>query len=346
MRLLVLSKYSRLGASSRLRMYQYIPYLESSGIQCIICPLFDDAYINHLFGRHQIIRIIGLYLHRIILLLRYYHIKFVWIGKELFPWIPYWFERIFIKGKTVVVDYDDAVFHTYNLHRSHFIRLILGKKIDRMMRDAALVITGNEYLRNHAAVVGATRIELLPTVVDTSRYNVKYQRKEPLIVGWIGSPSTTRYLYDLGAVILSFHSEKIKFVAIGAQEEKLSELPVENLSWTEENEVDKISEFDIGIMPLSDNPFEQGKCGYKLIQYMACGKPVIASPVGINCQIVTHGVNGFLASTVQEWIEAITSLAASYDLRVEMGRNGRRLVEQEYSLDSMSPRLKEMLLSL
>ena len=116
-----------------------------------------------------------------------------------------------------------------------------------------------------------------------------------------------------------------------------------NVPWREETEATEVSRFDVGVMPLPDEPFERGKCGYKLIQYMACGIPVVASPVGVNRQIVRHGESGFLASTAEEWIQALQLLHGDVALRKRMGAAGRRFFEREYSLQSTAPRLAEIL---
>lgn len=123
-------------------------------------------------------------------------------------------------------------------------------------------------------------------------------------------------------------------------------LPMESIAWSEQTEAASIASFDIGIMPLVDEPFERGKCGYKLIQYMACGLPVVASPVGVNCQIVEHGVNGFLAETPAEWEDALRTLAADPGLRMRMGRAGRQKVEAQYAIQVAGPRMAELLKSV
>jgi glycosyltransferase involved in cell wall biosynthesis len=131
------------------------------------------------------------------------------------------------------------------------------------------------------------------------------------------------------------------FAVIGVDAAALG-IPAVTIPWTEEGEVAAISSFDIGIMPLVDEPFERGKCGYKLIQYMACSVPVIASPVGVNCEIVEHGVNGFLAATPDDWERAITTLARDPQLRLRMGLAGRQRVEARYSLQVTGPQLVDM----
>jgi glycosyltransferase involved in cell wall biosynthesis len=133
-----------------------------------------------------------------------------------------------------------------------------------------------------------------------------------------------------------------RFTAIGIDAAALG-LPMDSVPWSEQTEAQDIARLDVGIMPLVDAPFERGKCGYKLIQYMACGLPVVASPVGVNRQIVEHGVNGFLAETPEQWATALRTLCADPALRARMGAAGRRKVEQHYSLQVTAPRLVQIL---
>ncbi len=248
-------------------------------------------------------------------------------------------------GIAYVVDYDDALFHRYDRHRWWLIRLILGHKIDSVMRHARLVIAGNEYLAERARTVGAKCVEIVPTVVDLTRYTVVQSGNDyPLVVGWIGSPSTSHYLAVIAPVIESLSKEfDVRFVAVGASEKSVSDLPMEAKPWSEETEVQSIQEFDIGIMPLIDDPWERGKCGYKLIQYMACGIPVVASPVGVNREIVEHGTNGYLAQDLHEWEQALRRLLNNQNLRRRMGAKGRECVEVWYSLQVQAPRLYELM---
>jgi glycosyltransferase involved in cell wall biosynthesis len=133
-------------------------------------------------------------------------------------------------------------------------------------------------------------------------------------------------------------SGQARFVAIGIDAQRLG-LPMEPILWTEETEVASIFSFDVGIMPLTDAPFERGKCGYKLIQYMACGLPVVASPIGVNCHLVEHGVNGFLAETHEQWSLALQTLISNHDLRQSMVATGRQKVERQYSTQVTGPKL-------
>ena len=136
------------------------------------------------------------------------------------------------------------------------------------------------------------------------------------------------------------------FRAIGASLEPIHADGFENIPWSESEEISLINSLDIGIMPLHDDPWTRGKCGYKLIQYMACGIPVVASPIGVNTSIVHHGVNGFLASTEEEWSESINRLVSNPRLRKQMGEAGRQIVEERFSLQAWAPRVAEIVSSI
>ena len=347
MKILALTRYDRQGGSSRLRTIQYIPIWQASGIEVDFQPLLNKDYIIALYEKRPIkkLYIINAYLKRIKKLLQAKKYNLLWIEKELFPWWPAIAEKILFRLKIpYVVDYDDAVFHYYDMHRKSFIRLMLGKKIDQVMRNA-VVVAGNEYLANRARIAGAQEVVIIPTVIDLERYSqVAPEHEESLSIGWIGNASTFKHLQlvadVLGPVLRHYNA---KLLLVGAKREGFSDLPVEWIDWNEDTEVQSIQRMSIGIMPLCDLPFEQGKCGYKLIQYMACAKPVVASPVGVNSQIVEDGVNGFLANTQEQWHDALSRLLADASLRRTMGRQGRLLVEQKYCLQVTAPLLVNLL---
>lgn len=346
---LFLSRYAQLGSSSRLRLYQYLPYLKSAGFDVTIAPLFDDSYVRGLYGGSvSKISVLKAYLARLGFMLKASQFDAVWVEKEMLPWIPAWLERgLFPANVPLIVDYDDAVFHRYDQHRVSLVRGLLGRKIDKVMQRADLVVAGNEYLANRARKAGAVRVEILPTVVDMMRYGEsshKVAEAHPPVIGWIGSPATAHFLHRIAPALHEVVARNLaQVVAVGANAGQLSNLPIKVLPWTEATEVEAIQGFDIGIMPLPDAPFERGKCGYKLIQYMACGKPVVASPVGVNSTIVRDGFEGLLASTDQEWISALTRLIADPGLRQRMGDKGRRRVESEFSLQKAAPRLATLI---
>jgi glycosyltransferase involved in cell wall biosynthesis len=348
MHVLALTRYSSLGSSSRVRFYQYLPSLVSSGMEIQVAPLLGNDYVRNLYNgkRQPFFSILTAYIRRISRVVNSRHFDLFWIEKELFPWIPFTIENLLLRrGFPCVVDYDDAVFHRYDLHKNLLVRALLGNKIDAVMRRAATVVVGNEYLADRARSVGAVRIEYLPSVVDINRYTTKKNKGEQFRIGWLGSPITAPYL----GLVRDALEEVVKrtgahLVLVGAgDQDPLTGVEKELLPWSAGSEVAHIQSFDVGIMPLTDGAFEQGKCGYKLIQYMACGLPVVASPVGVNKRIVEQGVNGFWASTTADWVEALVKLAGDTEMRHALGKAGRNKVEQEYSLQVTAPRLLEIL---
>jgi glycosyltransferase involved in cell wall biosynthesis len=347
-KVLVLSRHGRLAAGSRYRMFQYLPYLKQQGFETTVVSLLDDVYLS---GRYagtpaDPLHLARAYVRRIGAILTSQRYDLIWLQREALPWMPGWVESFICRlGAPYVVDYDDAVFHVYDRHPSRLVRWFLGKKIDRVMRGAALVIVGNQYLADRAWSVGARRVEILPTVVDLTRYPLAPRpTNDVFTIGWIGTPLTARYLDHVHKALKEVCADKqSRVVAVGTGGLDWPDVPVEVRVWSEATEVAALQEFDVGIMPLPDTPFERGKCGLKLIQYMACARPVIASPVGVNATIVTDGANGYLATDHDEWVNALRALQTDRAQRARMGEAGRALVELQFSLDSAAPRLAELL---
>jgi len=353
-KVLLFSKYSRRGPSSRLRSLQYIPLLKEQGIDVHVRELFPDAYLESLYGGHaKAARYRGLWYSgkRMFQMLRDEDFDLAWIEGELFPYLPIWIESALLQSRRpYVVDYDDALFHRYDLSSSKLVRRLLGRKIDDVMRGAFCVMVGNGYLADRASSAGARRIEIIPTVVDDDRYDVaKRDGDGRPVIGWIGSPSTEEYVLDYCELLEKVCVDnRARLLLVGAREdaaERFDHLKPEVMAWSEDTEADAIGQMDIGIMPLRDSPWERGKCGYKIVQYMACGLPVVASSVGANIDIVHHGENGFLASNDHEWQECLQRLIDNPPLRQRMGNVGRRCVEDHYSIRQQAPRLAALLRS-
>jgi glycosyltransferase involved in cell wall biosynthesis len=351
MRVLVLPRYERLGASSRLRFYQYLPYLQNvAGLQMRTEPLLSNRYVQALYEpevRKDRGAILGSYARRLALL-RQAHRNFdlVWMEKEAFPYLPAWGERLLSRSCVpYVVDYDDATFHQYDTHRRPQVRRLLGEKIAEVMRLAAAVVVGNSYLGAYARGAGSATVEYLPTAVDLSQYPcVDSGADPPAVIGWIGTPLTAAYLNTIRPALERVCAEGASSLhLVGAGTVNWPDVNVSSRSWSEDTEVSEIRQFSVGIMPLPDAPFERGKCGYKLIQCMACGVPVVASPVGVNSTMIRHGENGFLADSHSDWIESLTRLTTDAALRRTVGQAARRTVEQEFSTAVTAPRLAALL---
>ncbi len=352
MNILLLSRYTRMGASSRLRTMQYLPALAREGLNVQVFPFFDDAYLQALYSEQQTRgSTTGYMAQRIKQLWKRPTPDLIWLEYEALPWIPWLIERAVLpRGVPIVSDYDDAVFHRYDKHRRRAVRAMLGRKIGRVMAASDLVMAGNPYLADHARHAGAKHVETIPTVVDLEAYGVDRAKKsnDTACIGWIGTPQTWKELaHPIHTVVdpLLIQNRAL-FRAVGASMQAKTDGTLEILPWTEDAEVTLIQSMDVGVMPLPDTPWARGKCGYKLIQYMACGLPVVASPVGVNSEIVEHGVNGFLAESDDEWRAAVETLLNDANLRHRMGTAGRRKVEEQYSLQVWGPRVAQMLRSV
>lgn len=352
MRLAVLTRYGRMGASSRLRMMQFAPALAEGAIEAEFLPFFDDRYLEDLYrGASRFRSSLSAYLRRLHQLRVARSADAIWLEKEALPWVPAILEGMIIpRHVPIVTDYDDAVFHRYDLHKLSIVRRLLGKKIDQVMATSSLVMAGNAYLADRARAAGAARVEIVPTVVDTDRYLVRPppSSESVPVVGWIGSPNTWQtYMAPILPMLLDVAVQsgaRLRVVGAGVPTD-LHPL-VDVIPWSEADEVDQIHRMDIGIMPLDDSPWARGKCGYKLIQYMACGIPVIASPVGVNTEIVEHGVNGLLAAGEAAWREALVALLVNPHFRQCLGQAGRAQVEERYSTRIWGPRIVELLQSV
>jgi glycosyltransferase involved in cell wall biosynthesis len=349
LRVLLLARYGRLGASTRVRSLQYLPALAAEDVQVDVAPLLPDAAVARLYAgaRHGLGTALAAYGARLLCLLRARSYDVLWVEKELFPWLPAWADLGCLSGRAgLVLDYDDAVFHRYDAHSCAWVRRVLGRKIDALMRVADAVIVGNDYLGERARRAGARRVEKLPTVVDTERYGPAEKPAGPYTLGWIGTPKTARYLDQIAAPLAEVALESSgRVTLIGAGPEALAGVSgVERRPWSEASEVAELLRADVGVMPLPDEPFERGKCGYKLVQFLACGKPVVASPVGVNAELVVPGENGFLARTSAEWRAALSALRDP-ELRARLGARGRELVCERYSLAQAAPRLARVLWS-
>lgn len=348
MRILLLSRYGRMGASSRLRSFQYLPFLTSAGIEVVVNPLLDNDYLQSLyFGRVSFLHVYSAYVKRTLAILARRKFDVLWVEKEIFPWLPASFEKMLLpNGMRLVLDYDDALFHRYNMHKNPIVRVLFGNKIDAIMKRADLVVAGNSYLANRALNAGCKRVEIIPTVIDLDRYPVARVNsdRKPLIIGWVGSPSTANYLKIVSNALKGLRDKHdVNFVAVGARPDQVADTVFSSKKWSEKTEASEICKFAVGIMPLPDMAWEQGKCGYKLIQYMACGLPVVASPVGVNSEIVTDEGNGYLASSPNEWSRALDDLLGDANLRHRMGVAGRQLVENQYCVQKTAPLLVSLL---
>ncbi len=350
MKVLFLTKYGQQAASTRHRYTQYVPYLEQHGITCHISPLLDDDYLRRKLttGRTWLTSLTKAFIKRVTALSKAHKYDLVVLHCEVFPYFPPIFERYLqLVNVPYYYDYDDAIFHQYDQHHNKWVRRLFGNKVRIIMKGSDCVLAGNEYLASYARKV-APRVYVLPTAVDITRYiprETNPDARRPFTIGWIGSPSTAPYLKEKAAAIAQFcrRYPNTLVLSVGSGDIELPGVRIEIRPWSIETEVKDLREFDVGIMPLPDSPWARGKSGFKLIQYMACGLPVIASRVGANQDLVDHGENGFLATTDEEWVKALEELIQHPPLRLQMGKAGLEKVTSNYSLQVTAPRLLDIL---
>jgi glycosyltransferase involved in cell wall biosynthesis len=351
LKLSAFAKYGDLAASTRQRLLQYIPHLEAAGIEVDCHYLAGNDYVRSLASGagYSRLGIARAYAERLAKVLRGPDGDVIWVYAEMFPYLPAGFEKlVFRSGKPVVYDFDDAFFHQYDESESALQRRLLGGKLEPLLERAAACCCGNAYLRDFANRFRGDSM-ILPTVVDTDIYEPGDRANDgPPVIGWIGSPSTWRFVQPYLPLLAELAREqgvKVRVVGAGAAARDDLFPGLELVEWSKDSEVSDVQAMDIGIMPLPDEPWAWGKSGYKLIQYMACGLPVVASPVGVNREIV-QDETGYLASGADQWKSALSRLIDSPDLRRRMGDAGRRRAEAEYSLATHAPRLTELLLRL
>jgi len=346
MRVLALPKYGARAASTRQRFLQFVPGLRGEGIEVETRVLLDDRYLAQRFQRpmRTVAHVLRGYARRLRDALKARSFDLLWIHFELLPFFPVDAHHLIrLSGRPYVLDLDDANFHKYDLSRSFYVRRLLGRKFANLMARADGVITGSPYLEEYAKRF-APAVHRIPTVVDTDRIPYSPRGEAPVpVIGWIGSPSTTRYLQELRAPLAELARRRsFRFLTIGAAPLDWPEVPLDQQPWSEASEAKRLSEIDVGVMPLTDDPWSRGKCGYKLIQYMASGAPVVTSPVGANLEIVDAECGRF-ATDAQSWVHAMEELLAAPALRNQLGRHGRDRVVRHYSLVSQLPRLTSAL---
>jgi glycosyltransferase involved in cell wall biosynthesis len=337
-----LSLYGPLAASHRVRLSQFQPGLAAVGINLKIQSLLDDDYLQRSFsgGLPSFRSLLDAYGRRLQALRQADRFDLAIVYGELLPLLPAWLELQLLQIP-FILDLDDAFHLKYRTGRLGLLRPLLGSKIERLMASAATVTAGNQLLAAYAQRFNAN-VALLPSVVDTewlcpAPLPPPPNPAHPFSVGWIGSPSTAPYLQLLIEPLQQLACERpVQLYVVGGPAPAIAGVEVIHQPWSLEQEPALIHQFDVGVMPLPDTAWARGKCAYKLIQCMACGIPVIASPVGANVDAVP-ATCGVLASSTDEWLAAFRQLAGDPPLRARLGAAGRQWVQERYSLRSALP---------
>lgn len=347
-------------ATSRYCVYQFIPYLEAAGHRCTVRP-FSTRKLYGVIHRHgysftKIAHTAYCSLRRLADVLRAGRYDLVVMHREAFPFFTPAIERlVFARNRNVVYCFDDAVYaghgETSPLHHSLLYRLKYGSGFNEVIARSVHVMAGNETLATHARQFNGA-VSIFPTVIDLNRYMLlpKTQESDKVVtIGWSGHTSTAPYLAAIEAPLRRLalvNLGRVRFRFIGAPDLKLDLPDFEALPFRLESIVDDLRKIDIGLMPMPDTPWTRGKCSFKAILYMALGIPTIASPVGMNTDLIQHNENGLLASGPEEWYQSISRLVADAPLRSSLGMAGRATVAQGYSLQIWAPRLLSLLESI
>lgn len=338
-------------AGSRFRIYQFAPFLEKDGFECVIAPFSTPTLFQALRSKGalpaKVREAFACTLRRAKHVVEASQFDAVVINREVFPFLmPLWEKAVLRKNQRVVFNFDDAIYAGHHDVSSFahpwLYRLKYGNGVDEVIRRSAHVIAGNRILGEYARRYNAN-VTVVPTVVDCDYYRyreVKVHGQQPIVIGWMGSSSTAPYLKLIEPVLKQLSRRfpgEVCYRFFGCPEYK-PDLPDSlSLPFSLSSEIEDLQGLDIGIMPMPDTEWTRGKCAFKAIQYMATGPVVIASPVGVTTDLVRHGENGLLAQSSDEWYEGLARLIGDINLRKSLSLRGRRTIVEEYSLSKWAP---------
>lgn len=342
------------GPDTRYRIMQYLPLLTQEGFTVEHRHLLSSTFYRRQQRKElsffDVFRYSAAVLKRAWHLLRHHHdYDTIWISRELMPLGPPIMERLLFSrfsGK-VIMDFDDALFQADPLGGFMHRHIRDFNKYTYIAPRCTAIVCGNMFLADYFKQFCPNTV-IISTCVDHNRYAAIPRIPSPagrVRVGWIGTATNRGHVELLQKPIEALARRvDFEFISVGLSEPLAWNIPhIRNLSWSLAHELEYFGNFDIGVMPLEDSIFTRGKCAFKLIQYLAAGLPVVASPVGANCEVVEHGVHGFLADTDKEWEQSLERLILDADLRKRMGEAGKQRIYEQYSLHRCGPQYAALL---
>lgn len=336
----------RKAPSQRFRVELFFPVLEKNSIPYRVESFLDASTWDILYTDASFLRktfgVLKGFFRRLIhvfLIVPFY--DYIFIHREASPIGPPVFEFIISKilRKKIIYDFDDAIWISNTSNENRMVRWFKAFwKVRYICKWSYKVAAGNRFLQDYAYQYNK-KVVLLPTCVDIERQHnqVKNQNTQRIVIGWTGSHSTMKYLNYLVPVLEKIVAEfKVDIVIISNKPPTFTLPGIRYICWNEQTEIQDLLNLNIGLMPLEDDAWSDGKCGFKLIQYMALGIPAIATPVGVNKIIIDEGINGFLCAAEGQWYSALLKLIHDSQLRKVMGKKGREKIINNYSLQSNS----------
>lgn len=338
----------------RYRIEQWEPLLRERGVEISYEP-FECKDLNSIVHRPGMLGrkaqlVARSMARRFNALKRVKDFDLVYIFREAALLGPPIFERLIDRsGVPVVFDFDDAIFISYRSPSNGYLSYLkFANKTKTICRLASHVMVGNPYLAEYASQVNPN-VTVIPTTIDTEKYKVLEMENHSgtPVIGWTGSFSTAQHLDTLRTTLQKLAAvEPFRLRVIGATDYAIEGVQVDTIRWTSEREVQDLEGIDIGIMPLPDDNWTKGKCGLKALQFMALGIPTVLSPIGVNKEIIQDNQNGLQAANESEWIEKLSRLLRSKELRKRLGRAGRKTVEEKYSAITQAPRVYDIFRSV
>lgn len=332
-------------------VFQFLPFLKKAGITYKVKTIYPDNFFKIQMGikpAGKFKKRANLIFHLFLSLSKrfYYAIdagnyEAVFIQKDAFPKLIYWLLRWF--NPNVIYEFEESFDHINPFLKKGFFSVLMLRYrlglLKNMVEKAKLVIAANDYIAEMARKFN-DRVTVICEPINTENLKPARPEKHNIItLGWIGSPSTASiFLKVIESVFPELYKKhsNIQLKLVGAGSFSFSGIPIVKKDWYLNEELSDLQSFDIGLMPLDDGPFSKGHLGHKMIQYMCVGIPVIASNTGLNPLVIKNGVNGFLASSKEEWIEKLSLLIENEDLRCQMGQSGRKMAEELFSLEKLS----------
>ena len=337
----------------RYRLEQWDPLLRERGVEIEYEPfeceqLHSLLYQEGLWGRKLRLVASGLS-RRLGTVRKAAELYVVYLFREAALLGPPIFERLVHQsGVPIVFDFDDAIFVSYRSPANGYLSYLkFAGKTKTICRIAAHVMVGNPYLAEYARQVN-DHVTVIPTTIDTDKYKPLPRAESAVpVIGWTGSYSTVQHLDTLrGALLKLAQRQSFRLRVIGTASYKIPGVEVESSNWKAETELKDLSSIDIGVMPLPNDAWSKGKCGLKALQFMALGIPTICSPVGVNTDIIQDNENGMLADSEDEWVEKMSLLLQSREMRERLGQAGRVTVEESYSAKTQAPRVYDIFKSV